>query len=96
MTLRRAKRMNANKLMIFANLSYVRSNLDNLPKWKKKNWWHGGNKGKGKPVANHETWQEINSHLLTVEIVWMWDPNGKTYQSVKEKATSMALLHEQR
>ena len=90
--------MEVNKLMIFANLTYVRQNLPKLPKWMEKNWSHGGGKGKGKgkPVANLKLWKKINTHLETIEPVWMWDPKGKTYRDVLEKASSMALLHEER
>ena len=98
MTLKRAKRMEVDKLMIFANLPFVQRNWDNLAKWVKKDWCHGGlrGKGKGKPIANSELWKEIYTHLEKVEIAWMWNPSGKTFQSVAEKATSMALLHEER
>ena len=98
MTLKRAKRMEVDKLMVFANLGYVRKNLDKIPKWIEKNWCHGGGKakGKGKPVANVQTWQEIHEHLETIEVVYMWNPKGKTYQSVLDKANSMSLLHEER
>ena len=98
MTLRRAKRMDVDKLMIFANLAHVRKNWDKIPKWIEKNWCHGGGKakGKGKPVANRETWQKIHTHMATIEVVWMWNPKGKTYQSVMDKANSMSLLHEER
>ena len=84
--------------MIFTNLPFVKQNLDNIPKWVEKDWSHGGGrgKGKGKPVANFETWKEINTVLEAIEVVWMWNPKGAVYQSVVDKANSMALLPEER
>ena len=95
MTLKRAKRMEVKKLMIHANLSFVRKNLDNIPKWAENNW-RTATKGKGKLIANHEAWKKIKTLLETVNINWMWEPKGATYRSVLEKANSMALLNADR
>ena len=36
LVLRTAKRLNLEKLMIYANLNFVRKNIDKVPKWVKK------------------------------------------------------------
>ena len=95
MMLKRAQRMEVKKLMVYANLSYVRKNLDNIPKWIENNW-RTGTKGKGKAIANRGAWQKVKTLLETFNISWMWEPSGATYRSVLEKANSMALLKEER
>ena len=82
--------------MIYANLTYIQKNLDNVPKWIQKDWCHGSAKGKGKPIANRERWQKLSEYLKLFEIVWMWNPKCSSFQSVIEKANSMALLSTRR
>ena len=96
MLLKKAKLMNLPKLMIHANLPYVRKNIDKIPMWIEKNWCHGGGKGKGKAMPNREQWQKINNYIREIQINWVWEPNGQTYKSIMEKASSMALLSEER
>ena len=82
--------------MIYANLPFVRKNLDKIPKWVKKEWCHGGAKGKGKPIANSGLWQKIHEYMTMFEVCWMWNPEGSTFQRVMEKATSLAILSTKR
>ena len=96
MLLRRAKRLKVDKLMIYANLQFIRKNLDNLSKWSEKNWCHGKSQGKGKPVVNRDKWQKIHRYIESMELNWVWMPKGNTFKDVMEKAAAMALLTEDR
>ena len=82
--------------MIYANLSYIQKNIDNIPKWIQKDWCHGTVKGKGKPIANRDRWRKVNEYMKLFEIMWIWNPKSTSFQSVIEKANAMALLSTRR
>ena len=89
--------MKQTKLLVHADLPHVRKNLVNLPKWKRKNWSHGngtGKKGGGKKVAHREEWQDVAEILATIDVKWVWEPKGSTYQKVLRHAQSLAILPE--
>ena len=94
MLLKGAKRQKVEKLMIYANLPFVRKNLEKLSKWIEKKWCHGMN-GKGKAITNRDKWKKINRYLESMEVIWGWEPKGQTYKSLMEKAAAMALLVEE-
>ena len=84
--------MQLKKLMIFANLTYVQRNLENLAKWIEKDWCHGKERGKGKQVANASLWKKIVHEMKLYDIQWMWNPNGLTFRDVRKRASSNALF----
>ena len=90
MALRAAKKMKMEKLMIQAGLPMVEKNFDNLTKWKGKGWSHGG-KGKGRPVAQKEDWIAVQEMMNSIEIDWVWNPQGATFKSVLASAQSMGI-----
>ena len=83
--------MKLSKLLVNADLPFVRKNIGNIEKWKAKKWRHGKT-GNGKCVASDNLWKKIAKFLEGMDVEWIWEPQGKTYESVFKSAQSMALL----